>query len=64
MGVSFVIGLALLSGVGRAISYWIERTVLGRLPMYDVIKSLTKGFAEVREGRRLQAGHFASSYRP
>jgi uncharacterized membrane protein len=50
VGVSFLMGLALLSGVGRAIGHWIERTVLERLPMYNVFKSLTTGFAEVREG--------------
>lgn len=46
MGVSFLIGLALRSENGRRLGRWIERMVLGRLPVYKALKSLTTGFAE------------------
>ncbi len=46
LGVSFVIGLGLRSENGRRLGRWIERTVLGRLPVYKALKSLTTGFTE------------------
>jgi len=46
MGVSFVIGLGLRSENGRRLGRWIERSVLGRLPVYKALKSLTTGFTE------------------
>ena len=45
-GVSFLIGLGMRSETGRRIGGWIERSVLGRLPAYKALKSLTSGFAE------------------
>ena len=50
VGVSFVIGLALRVEVGRNLGDWIERKVLGRLPVYSALKSLTKAFGEAGEG--------------
>jgi uncharacterized membrane protein len=51
LGVSFLIGLGLRSEKGRDLGRWIERNVFGRLPAYDVLKSLTTGFAEAgKEG--------------
>ena len=46
VGLSFLIGLGLRSEAARRIGRLIENTVLGRLPMYNVFKSLTKGFVE------------------
>ena len=46
VGVSFLIGLGLRSGAARRLGQSIEHTVLNRLPMYNVLKSLTRGFAE------------------
>ena len=43
---SFIIGLGLRSEIGRRLGGWIERVVLGRMPMYNVLKSLTTGFRE------------------
>jgi uncharacterized membrane protein len=45
VGVSFLIGLGLRSSVARRLGLSIERTVLARLPMYDVLKRLTRGFS-------------------
>jgi len=50
VGVSFVIGLALRVEIGRSLGDWIERKVLGRLPVYSALKSLTKAFGEAGEG--------------
>ena len=46
VGLSFLIGLALRSGTGRRLGNWIERATLRRLPLYNAIKNLTKGFAQ------------------
>lgn len=55
-GVSFLFGLVLRYEGGRGIGRWIERTVLGRLPTYAGLKSLTTGFAEAgKEGGFLPA---------
>jgi uncharacterized membrane protein len=45
MGLSFLIGLTLRSENGRRLGHWIERMVLGRLPVYSALKRLTTGFA-------------------
>jgi uncharacterized membrane protein len=49
IGISFVLGLIMLSDTGRRFGNWIERLILGRLPAYNAIKSLTKGFASSQE---------------
>jgi uncharacterized membrane protein len=46
MGLSFLIGLALRSENGRRLGRWIERTLLGRMPVYSALKKLTTGFSE------------------
>ena len=48
--VSFVVGLALRVDLGRRLGDWIERNVLGRLPAYGALKSLTSAFREAGEG--------------
>jgi uncharacterized membrane protein len=56
-GLSFLIGLGLRSVKGRRLGRWIERTVLGRLPAYKALKSLTTGFAEAgKDGAFKTAG--------
>jgi uncharacterized membrane protein len=45
VGISFILGLIMLSDTGRRFGNWIERIILGRLPAYNAIKSLTTGFA-------------------
>jgi uncharacterized membrane protein len=50
VGTSFLIGLVMRSAAGKRFFDWIENSVLGRLPMYRVLKSLTTGFAEAKEG--------------
>jgi uncharacterized membrane protein len=61
LGVSFLIGLGLRSKTGRGIGQWIERTVLGRVPAYEALKSLTKGFAEAGKEGAFKAAVMTSS---
>ena len=46
MGVSFLIGLILRSENGRRLGHWIERALLGRMPVYSALKKLTTGFGK------------------
>jgi uncharacterized membrane protein len=49
IGVSFILGLFMLSETSRRFGNWIERTILGRLPVYNAIKSLTTGFSDSQQ---------------
>jgi len=46
IGISFILGLIMLSDSGRRFGNWIERIIFGRVPGYNAIKSLTKGFTD------------------
>ena len=61
VGVSFLIGLALRLEVGRRLGGWIDRNVLGRLPLYSALKSLTKAFREAGEGAAFRPALLGSS---
>lgn len=43
VGVSFLFGLALRSANLRRIGLWVERRMLGRLPLYAAVKQLARG---------------------
>jgi uncharacterized membrane protein len=43
IGTAFIFGLALRSAVLRRLGLWIERTLLGRMPLYDAVKRLSRG---------------------
>ena len=49
VGASFLFGLALRSMTLRRFGLWIERAVLGRLPLYNVVKSLSRGLIGAKE---------------
>ena len=49
VGLSFILGLIMLSDTGRRFGKLLERIILGRLPAYNAIKSLTTGFANSQE---------------
>ena len=49
IGVSFILGLVMLSETSRRFGNWIERTILGRLPAYNAMKSLTTGFSDSQQ---------------
>ena len=44
-GVSFIFGLALRSSLLRCFGLWIEKTILGHLPIYKAVKSLSRDVA-------------------
>ena len=62
VGVSFLIGLGLRSGTGRRLGGWIERIVLGRLPAYSALKSLTTGFVKAGKDGAFKAAVLDSSH--
>jgi len=47
--ISFILGLLMLSDIGRRFGNWIERIILGKVPGYNAIKSLTKGFTSSQD---------------
>ena len=49
IGVSFILGLVMLSETSRKFGNWIERTILGRLPVYNAVKSLATGFSDSQQ---------------
>ncbi len=53
--ISFILGLMMLSDIGRRFGNWLERIMLGKVPGYNAIKSLTTGFTGSQEN---------SSFRP
>ena len=49
LGASFLFGLTLRSATLRRFGLWIERAVLGRLPVYNAVKSLSRGIVGAKE---------------
>ena len=49
VGASFLFGLALRLMTLRRLGLWIERSVLGRLPLYNAVKSLSRGLVGAKE---------------
>jgi uncharacterized membrane protein len=47
--VSFLFGLAIRSSLLRRFGLWIERTLLGALPLYNAIKRLSTGLLGARD---------------
>lgn len=47
--VCFVAGLVAQTGAGKRIMEWIEATVLGGMPQYQMIKSMTQGLAHLEQ---------------
>ena len=49
VGASFLFGLALRSAALQRFGLWIERGLLGRLPLYNAVKSLARGLVGAQE---------------
>jgi len=49
VGMSFLFGLALRSETLRRFGHWLERTLLGKLPLYNAVKSLSRGLIGAKE---------------
>ncbi len=49
VGASFLFGLVLRSVLLQRFGQWIERTTIGRLPLYNAVKNLSKGLIGGKE---------------
>jgi uncharacterized membrane protein len=49
VGTSFLFGLALRSETLRRFGHWLERILLGKLPLYNAVKSLSRGLVGAKE---------------
>ncbi len=49
VGASFLFGLALRSETMRRFGRWVERAVLGKLPLYNAVKRLSRGLVGAQE---------------
>lgn len=61
VGASFVFGLALRSAALRRSGLWVERTLLGRLPLYNAVKSLARGLVGAQEETAFRSAVLHSS---
>jgi len=61
VGASFILGLALRSMLLRRAGLWIEGTTLGRLPIYNAVKNLSKGLAGARDDTAFNPAVFNSA---
>ena len=61
ISLSFILGLIMLSDTGRRFGDWIERIILDKVPGYNAIKSLTKGFASSEEDSTFKPALLKSS---
>jgi len=55
MGASFLFGLALRVAVLRQFGRWFEYKMLGRLPLYNAVKSLARGLLGTQENTAFQS---------
>src|ERR1700733_13619495 len=52
--ISFAAGIVARTAVGGRISLWSERSLLNRLPHYQLIKSMAEGFAHIESASNLK----------
>ena len=60
VGASFLFGLALRFMLLRRVGLWIEGTTLGRLPIYNAVKNLSKGLAGAKDDTAFKPAVFNS----
>jgi uncharacterized membrane protein len=61
VGASFFFGLALRSMTLRRLGLWIERTLFGRLPLYNAVKGLSRGLVGAKEDATFRPAVLESS---
>lgn len=54
LGIAFVAGVLARTTVGRRITHWFEESMLGGLPQYRMVKSLSEGLLQVESGDNLR----------
>ena len=61
VGASFLLGLTLRSMILNRMGLWIERTLLGRLPLYGAVKRLSRGLIGAKEDNAFRPAVFSSA---
>ncbi len=61
VGASFIFGLALRFMTLRRLGLWIEEKMLGRLPLYSAVKSLSRGLIGAKEDAAFRPAILTSS---
>jgi uncharacterized membrane protein len=61
VGVSFIFGLALRLMILRRLGHWIEDKVFGRFPLYNAVKSLSRGLVGAKDDTAFRAAVLNSS---
>ena len=51
---SFLLGLATRLTIARQFGHWVEKNTIGRLPLYQAIKSLTSRFAAMEDNEKFK----------
>lgn len=52
--VSFTAGMIARTGVGKRVTRWSEKSLLGHVPYYQLIKSMAEGLAHIESGNGLK----------
>ena len=61
VGLSFILGLAMRSETDRRTGRGIEGAILGRMPLYNALKSLVTGFSKTGRGTAFRPAVLVSS---
>ena len=56
LGLSFFLGIGMVSGKGRKVGNWLERTVLSRIPGYSALKLVFSGFGAAEKEGAVKTG--------
>ena len=54
VAVAFIAGLIARTSAGRRIKDWVESSLLGGLPQYQMVKSMAAGFAQIESAEDLK----------
>lgn len=54
VAVAFIAGLIARTSAGRRIKDWVESSLLGGLPQYQMVKSMAAGFAQIESAEGLK----------
>jgi uncharacterized membrane protein len=52
--IAFIAGLISRTSAGRRIKDWVENSLLGGLPQYQMVKSMAAGFAQIESAEGLK----------
>jgi uncharacterized membrane protein len=52
--IAFAAGIVSRTGPGRRVTHWFEESILGGMPQYRMVKSLTEGLTQLENGAGMQ----------